>query len=94
MKRYPALLAASLAALLTVNLTHAATEDEEKKACRSDAMHFCSADIPNKDKITACMKQHVSELSPACQKMFRKGSNSSSDDSRDSGDSGDNADSD
>jgi hypothetical protein len=81
MNRNPALIAATLLALLAVNQTHAATEDEEKKACRSDAMHFCSADIPDKQKITACMEQHVSELSPACQKMFKKGGGSSDDDS-------------
>jgi hypothetical protein len=50
---------------------HAATRDEQEKACRGDAMKFCSAEIPNKDKITACMKQHKSELSPGCQAMFK-----------------------
>jgi hypothetical protein len=38
---------------------------------------FCNAEIPNKDKITACMKQHVSERSPACQAMFQQGGHSS-----------------
>ncbi len=28
---------------------------------------------PNKEKITACMKQHVDELSPACRAMFKGG---------------------
>lgn len=77
MNRYPALIAAGLLALLTVSEACAATQDEQEKACRGDAMHFCSAKIPNKDKITACMKQHVSELSPPCQAMFRQGSHSS-----------------
>ncbi|WP_186308537.1 hypothetical protein [Paraburkholderia sp. BCC1885] len=77
MNRYPALIAASLLTLLTIGEAHAATQDEQEKACRSDAMHFCSAEIPNKEKITACMKQHVSELSPACQKMFKKSGDSS-----------------
>jgi hypothetical protein len=41
-------------------------------------MHFCSAEIPNKDKITACMKQHISELSPACRAMFKQDGHASS----------------
>jgi len=81
MNRYPALNAASalalLLALLMVSEAQAATPDEQKKACRGDAIHFCSAEIPNKDKITACMKQHVSELSPGCQAMFKHGAHSS-----------------
>jgi hypothetical protein len=77
MNRYPALITASLLALLTVSQARAATQDEQEKACRGDAMHFCSAEIPNKDKITACMKQHVSELSPACQAMFKHGGHTS-----------------
>ena len=79
MNRYPALIAASLLALLTLSQARAATQDEQEKACRGDAMHFCSAEIPNKDKITACMKQHVSELSPPCQAMFKQGGHASGD---------------
>ncbi|RFU44181.1 hypothetical protein [Paraburkholderia sp. DHOC27] len=56
---------------------HAATRDEQEKACRGDAMKFCSADIPDKDKITACMKQHKSELSPGCRAMFKPDNQSS-----------------
>jgi hypothetical protein len=77
MNRYRALLAASLSALVAVSGAHAASQDEQEKACRGDAMHFCSAEIPNKQKITACMKQHVSELSPPCRAMFKEGDHSS-----------------
>ncbi|MGF6725462.1 hypothetical protein P3T43_004840 [Paraburkholderia sp. GAS41] len=77
MNRSPALIAVSLLVLLTVSEACAATQDEQEKACRGDAMHFCSSDIPNRDKITACMKEHVSELSPPCQAMFKQGSHSS-----------------
>lgn len=71
MKRTYAVLAASLVALGAVTAAHAATQDDQAKACRGDAMHFCAADIPNKEKITACMKQHLDELSPACRAMFK-----------------------
>jgi hypothetical protein len=73
MNRTNALLAASLVAISAVTAAYAASEDEQAKACRGDAMHFCAADIPNKEKITACMKQHVDELSPACRAMFKGG---------------------
>jgi hypothetical protein len=73
-------LAASCLAWLVFDATagaaHAATRDEQEKACRGDAIKFCSAEIPNKDKITACMKQHKHELSPGCQAMFKPGKQS------------------
>ncbi|CAE6768307.1 hypothetical protein R69658_03500 [Paraburkholderia aspalathi] len=73
MKRTYAVLAASLVALGAVTAVHAASQDDQSKACRGDAMHFCAADIPNKEKITACMKQHLDELSPPCRAMFKGG---------------------
>ncbi|MEW6339883.1 MAG: hypothetical protein RXR20_20430 [Paraburkholderia sp.] len=84
MKRYQAFFAIGFLALMAVSETSADTRDEQEKACRSDAMHFCSEDIPNKDKITACMKQHISELSPACRAMFKQGGHASGNASKDS----------
>ncbi|HEY3596764.1 MAG TPA: hypothetical protein VGL08_04505 [Paraburkholderia sp.] len=49
----------------------AASRDEQTKACKADAMRLCSAEIPNKDKIEACMKEHIDQLSPPCKKMFQ-----------------------
>ncbi|MFL9964806.1 hypothetical protein PQR02_27860 [Paraburkholderia sediminicola] len=73
MKRSYCLLAVGLFALGAAASSNAATQDDQAKACRGDAMHFCAADIPNKAKITACMKQHIDELSPACRAMFKGG---------------------
>ncbi|MDR6379203.1 hypothetical protein [Paraburkholderia caledonica] len=84
MTRIHALLTASLFAISAVTAANAATQDEQAKACRGDAMHFCAADIPNKAKITACMKQHIDELSPPCRAMF-KGGKKSGDSSGNSG---------
>jgi hypothetical protein len=36
----------------------------------SDAFRLCSAEIPSIDRITACMGQHRSQLSPACRAQF------------------------
>ncbi len=49
----------------------AASRDEQSKACKGDAMRYCSAEIPNKEKIEACMKEHLDQLSPPCKKMFQ-----------------------
>jgi hypothetical protein len=73
MNRTYALLAASLVVLGAATPANAASRDEQAKACRGDAMHFCAADIPDEEKITACMKQHVDELSPPCRAMFKSG---------------------
>jgi hypothetical protein len=73
MNRIYCLLAASLVVFGAASPASAASEDEQAKACRGDAMHFCAVDIPNKEKITACMKQHLDELSPPCRAMFKGG---------------------
>jgi hypothetical protein len=81
MNQYRALFALGLVALLVFGEAHADTGDQQEKqqekACRADAMHFCSAQIPDKNKIKACMKQHISELSPDCRAMFEPGDHSS-----------------
>jgi hypothetical protein len=77
MNRTYCLLAASLLVLVAATSATAATRDEQTKACRGDAMHFCAVDIPNEEKITACMKQHLDELSPACRAMFQDGKKNS-----------------
>ena len=73
MNRTYCLLAASFVVLVTAASASAATRDEQSKACRGDAMHFCAVDIPNEGKIIACMKRHLDDLSPACRAMFQNG---------------------
>ncbi len=74
--RYPMRVGAMLAATLTLAAAalpvYAASQDDEDHACRGDAFHFCASEIPNKEKITTCMKQHYAELSPPCKAMFKK----------------------
>ena len=48
----------------------AASRAEQEHACRADAMRLCAHDVPNKSKITACMKEHYDQLTPQCQAMF------------------------
>jgi hypothetical protein len=77
MKRRTTKTEAAVAAVLLIGLTfsltsYAATEEEQDQACRGDAFHFCSSEIPNREKIEACMKQHYDELSSPCKAMFGK----------------------
>ncbi|CAB3755678.1 hypothetical protein [Paraburkholderia humisilvae] len=59
------------------SVTFAASQDDEDKACRSDAFRLCSSEIPDRDKIEACMKQHYDQLSPQCKKVFQSSSSDS-----------------
>jgi len=65
------LVAVAVISLCVSPLANAATRDEQTQACRGDALRLCSSEIPNEDKITACMKQHVNELTPGCKAMFK-----------------------
>jgi hypothetical protein len=46
---------------------------EQRSACMGDAFKYCSAEIPNVPRITACMRTNFSKLSPACKAVFVKG---------------------
>ncbi len=63
-------LALGLVSSMFAVAASAATRDEQTKACRGDAMRLCMAEIPNEQKITACMKSKLDQLSPGCRAMF------------------------
>lgn len=44
---------------------------EQQQACSGDAMRICGAFIPDVDRITECMIQNKSQLSPPCRAFFR-----------------------
>ena len=65
-------LAAALvaaAALLLPGAARAYTAEQEQ-ACTSDAFRLCSSDIPDVDRVTACMVRRKEELSPPCRAQF------------------------
>lgn len=47
---------------------------EAQQMCTSDAFRLCSSEIPNIPRITACMIQHRSDLSPGCRAVMDKDS--------------------
>jgi hypothetical protein len=63
-----------LAAALPVSMSPAASQDytpEQQQACSGDAMRLCGAYIPDVDRITVCMIENKSQLSPGCRVYFR-----------------------
>lgn len=70
--RMTACLLLPVAAAAYMGSAHGATEEEQSKACKADAIRLCSEDIPSKEKITACMQRKVKQLSPGCRAMFKK----------------------
>jgi len=43
---------------------------EERAACTPDVFRLCSSEIPNVDRIVACMKREKPRLSAACRAVF------------------------
>jgi hypothetical protein len=69
MNRITLALAFTLATLSTAAV---AQSSQEQQACMNDAFRVCSATIPDRNRTTACMVQHKSELSAACQVVMAK----------------------
>jgi hypothetical protein len=43
---------------------------EQRLACMPDVWRFCSADIPDANRIVACLKQNIPQLSDGCRQVF------------------------
>lgn len=46
---------------------------EQEQACTGDAFRLCGSDIPDVERITACMARNRAQLSPACRVFFDGG---------------------
>jgi hypothetical protein len=44
---------------------------EQQQACSGDAFRLCSSEIPDVDRVTACMVAKKAQLSPGCRAFFR-----------------------
>lgn len=44
---------------------------EQQQACSDDAFRLCGPEIPDVDRVTACMIARKAELSPGCRVFFR-----------------------
>jgi hypothetical protein len=43
---------------------------EQQEMCAGDAMRLCASDIPNVERITACMERQRDSLSERCRAVF------------------------
>lgn len=50
--------------------TTKALRQQAQSTCLNDATRLCEESIGDEAATTACMKEHKSELSPACLKVF------------------------
>jgi hypothetical protein len=64
------MLATALAFAMLPGASRAYTPEQEQ-ACTNDAFRLCSAEIPDVDRVTACMARNKSQLSPGCRAQFR-----------------------
>ena len=66
-------LAATLVAALSLTVppqaAHAYTA-EQQQYCTGDALRLCGSEVPDVDRITACMIRNKSQLSPECRRVF------------------------
>lgn len=64
------LLATSLSVGALSTVSHAYTS-EQAQLCTGDAMRLCGSEIPDVDRITACMVRKRAQLSEGCRAVFK-----------------------
>ena len=65
------LVASAMTLGMLTTFSHAYTAEQEQM-CTGDAMRLCSSEIPDVDRITACMIRQRALLSDGCKAVFRK----------------------
>ena len=64
------LVATALTMGMLTTVSHAYTQ-EQQQMCTGDAMRLCSSEIPDVDRVTACMVRQRAQLSDGCKAVFR-----------------------
>src|SRR5258707_15865473 len=60
----------ALIAFVPLGLLNAAGTAEQQQACFIDAITFCGSEVPDVQRITACMVRNIDKLSPRCRVQF------------------------
>ncbi|WP_424361743.1 hypothetical protein [Methylocystis parvus] len=45
---------------------------EQNRACKDDAYKFCPYDVPNPQKVEACLRKYMRALTADCRAQFHK----------------------
>ena len=65
----------TMAALLVTGSSALAQEnrgtEEQRLACTPDVLRLCSSEIPNVDRIVACLRHEKSQLSAGCRQVLK-----------------------
>ena len=48
----------------------AAENEEGRKACTNDANTLCPDELPDREKVYACLVKNINQLSPPCKKVI------------------------
>lgn len=67
---YLRILGLAVSLITTPAASFAAGSPDERAACASDAFRLCGSEIPNIDRIVACMRANKANLSSACKTVF------------------------
>jgi hypothetical protein len=65
-------LCIGFAAVLLPTTSRAFTEEDQHRLCTGDVFRLCASEIPNRDRITACMRRQRASLSEGCRSVFGK----------------------
>ena len=65
------MLTATIFALAALSTAANAYTPEQEQMCTGDAMRLCSSEIPDVERVTACMVQKRAQLSDGCKAVFR-----------------------
>jgi hypothetical protein len=60
----------ALAMVATPRASHAFTEDDQRRLCTGDVFRLCSSEIPDRERIIACMMKQRASLSDGCRSVF------------------------
>jgi hypothetical protein len=65
------MLIATTFALAALSTSAQAYTPEQEQMCTGDAMRLCSSEIPDVERVTACMVQKRAQLSDGCKAVFQ-----------------------
>ena len=60
----------AIALLASAMPSYAAETEAERRACTNDATVHCADEIPDRERVYACLVHNVAVLSPACKKII------------------------
>jgi hypothetical protein len=58
--------------------SRAFTQEDAKRLCTPDVLRLCYSEIPDVERITACMRRQRAHLSEGCRSVFGKTAQSAS----------------